>query len=157
MRLKILKTKHRKNSLRSPTGRARAQGPRRSPGRALQQAASDEERYRQFLDRVAERVASGKRFVDDLPQKRIADDDELASIGEATGGKTPSSSGDGPDAPLLTSKNIGRSSVSHAPKVRCRAELFRRGGQRPSGANDPSAAGPVSSPVVSPRAARQSP
>lgn len=32
---------------------------------------------------VAERVASGQRFVDDLPQERVADDDELASIAQA--------------------------------------------------------------------------
>jgi predicted DNA-binding protein len=55
--------------------------------------SSAEARYRQFLDRVAERIASGKRFVDDLPQERIADDDELTAIAEASGGKTPTASG----------------------------------------------------------------
>jgi hypothetical protein len=40
--------------------------------------ASAEARYKQFLDHVAERFTSGKRFVDDLPQERIADDEELA-------------------------------------------------------------------------------
>ena len=45
--------------------------------------ASAESRFKQFLDRVAERFASGKRFVDDLPQERIADDDELAAIAQS--------------------------------------------------------------------------
>jgi hypothetical protein len=44
--------------------------------------AGAESRYKQFLDRVAERFASGKRFVDDLPQERIADNEELAAIAD---------------------------------------------------------------------------
>ena len=64
--------------------------------------ASAEARYRQFLDHVAERVASGKRFVDDLPQERIADDDELAAIAEASG-KPPAPPGSGPGEPPLAS------------------------------------------------------
>lgn len=54
--------------------------------------ASAESRYKQFLDRVAERVASGKRFVDDLPQERIADDGELASIAQAAERANPGTS-----------------------------------------------------------------
>jgi predicted DNA-binding protein len=42
-----------------------------------------ESRYRQFMDYVAEQFAAGKRFIDDLPQERIADDAELASLTQA--------------------------------------------------------------------------
>jgi predicted DNA-binding protein len=57
--------------------------------------ASAEARYKQFLDHVAERFASGKRFVDDLPQERVADDDELAAIVEEAerGSRGPGSDG----------------------------------------------------------------
>jgi len=41
---------------------------------------SGEARYRQFTNYVAEQFAAGKRFIDDLPQERIADDRELASV-----------------------------------------------------------------------------
>jgi len=37
-------------------------------------------RYRQFMDRVGEQVSGGKRFVDDIPQERIVDDDELEGV-----------------------------------------------------------------------------
>ncbi len=42
--------------------------------------ASAEGRYRQFVDYVADEFAAGKRFIDDLPQERIADEGELASL-----------------------------------------------------------------------------
>jgi len=42
--------------------------------------ASAEKRYREFLDAVAARITSGKRFLDDLPQDQIAGPDELAAI-----------------------------------------------------------------------------
>jgi predicted DNA-binding protein len=58
--------------------------------------ASAEARFKQFLDHVAERFASGKRFVDDLPQERIADDDELAAIAEGVAGGPTSDRGRGP-------------------------------------------------------------
>jgi hypothetical protein len=53
----------------------------RIPGDARGAAiASAEARYRKYLDRLAENLGGGKRFVDDLPQEKIADDDELAAI-----------------------------------------------------------------------------
>lgn len=44
---------------------------------------SGEARYRQFTSYVAEQFAAGKRFIDDLPQERIADERELASVAQA--------------------------------------------------------------------------
>lgn len=46
--------------------------------------ASAEGRYREFLDAVAARITSGKRFLDDLPQDQLADPDELAAIAKAS-------------------------------------------------------------------------
>ena len=48
--------------------------------------ASAEERYREFLDALALRVAGGKRLFDDLPQDQLADHDELASLAEQASG-----------------------------------------------------------------------
>jgi len=56
--------------------------------------ASAERRYRRFLDHVAEHFASGKRFIDDLPQERVADDDELAHIANVAT-VSPAGGGDG--------------------------------------------------------------
>ena len=63
--------------------------------------ASAESRFKQFLDHVAARFASGKRFVDDLPQERIADDDELASIAQAAEADLASQNGAGPSGSPL--------------------------------------------------------
>jgi hypothetical protein len=39
-------------------------------------------RYRQFANHVADQFNQGKRFIDDLPQESIADDDELVRAAE---------------------------------------------------------------------------
>jgi len=43
---------------------------------------SAESRYRQFVEQVAERLTGGRRFLDDLPQERLADEAELARLAE---------------------------------------------------------------------------
>jgi hypothetical protein len=55
--------------------------------------ASAEARYRRFLDRLAQLIARGGRFIDDLTQDRIADDKELDEIARAA---SPSVPGDTP-------------------------------------------------------------
>jgi hypothetical protein len=42
--------------------------------------ASAEARYRMFVDHIAEQFSGGKRFRDDLPQERLADEAELGSV-----------------------------------------------------------------------------
>jgi len=50
----------------------------RIPAEARSHArAHADARYRQFMDRLGDQVSGGKRFVDDIPQERIADDEEL--------------------------------------------------------------------------------
>ena len=50
----------------------------RIPVEALSRArAHADVRYRQFMDRLGDQVSGGKRFVDDIPQERTADGDEL--------------------------------------------------------------------------------
>ncbi len=44
--------------------------------------ASAEARYREFLDAVATRFASGKRFLDDLPQDQLADPPALETAAQ---------------------------------------------------------------------------
>lgn len=41
-----------------------------------------ESRYRQFIDHLAEQFAGGKRFLDDLPRERLADEAELSTIAQ---------------------------------------------------------------------------
>jgi hypothetical protein len=37
-------------------------------------------RYKDFVDYVAKQFAKGQRFIDDLPQDQVADEDELAEL-----------------------------------------------------------------------------
>jgi len=53
----------------------------------------------EFLDHVAEHFVSGKRLVDELPQERIADNDELAPIVQAAEAELASRYDSGPPAP----------------------------------------------------------
>jgi hypothetical protein len=62
-----------------------AHTPRLSREERVAARDSADARYKRFLDRVTEHFTSGKRFVDDLPQERIADDDELADIVDRVG------------------------------------------------------------------------
>jgi hypothetical protein len=79
----------------------------RIPRDARSQArASADVRYRKLMDRLSAQLAGGKRFLDDLPQERIADDDELGAIrhrasDELADGTSAGSSfpGDGDDDP----------------------------------------------------------
>ena len=65
--------------------------------------ASGEGRYRTFLDRLAELMGRGRRFVDDLPQERVADDGELHEIVEAASGAAPSGGDTPPRTPTGSS------------------------------------------------------
>jgi hypothetical protein len=42
--------------------------------------ASAEGRYRQFVQHVVQEFSGGRRFIDDLPEERVADDAELGAI-----------------------------------------------------------------------------
>jgi len=57
--------------------------------------ASAEARYRSFLDRLAELIARGGRFVDDLPQDQLADRKELEEIARAASASVPDGTGSG--------------------------------------------------------------
>jgi hypothetical protein len=50
--------------------------------------AQADARYRQFMERLSEQLSGGKRFVDDLPQERIADDEELDDIRRGVSGES---------------------------------------------------------------------
>ncbi|HXX67193.1 MAG TPA: hypothetical protein VEK07_08430 [Polyangiaceae bacterium] len=53
----------------------------RIPAELRSQAqASADARYRMFMERLSEQVSGGKRFIDDLPQEPIADNEELEAI-----------------------------------------------------------------------------
>jgi hypothetical protein len=53
----------------------------RIPAELRRQAqASADARYRLFMQRLSEQVSGGKRFIDDLPQEPIADNEELEAI-----------------------------------------------------------------------------
>jgi hypothetical protein len=57
----------------------------RIPAELRSQAqASAEVRYGKFMERVAEQFTGGKTFIDDLPQERIGDDQELADVARRT-------------------------------------------------------------------------
>jgi hypothetical protein len=43
-------------------------------------------RYRRFIELVAQRFASGGRFLDELPKELLANDDELDAVRERFAG-----------------------------------------------------------------------
>jgi hypothetical protein len=46
--------------------------------------ASAESRYKQFVEHIAQQYSGGRRFLDDLPHERVADDAELAAAAKRT-------------------------------------------------------------------------
>jgi hypothetical protein len=52
-----------------------------------------ENRYKHFVEHLAEQFAGGKRFLDDLPRESVGDDSELAALAQITDCDAPNRAG----------------------------------------------------------------